>query len=355
MSTYSKRLLWFASGVFFLPVNLLAAPTVTCPLTDNDQIPEKVQFASTDTGHIQLVGYLFKPVTKVKSATAVRKTFPAIVMLHGRRGPYSKKAIDANGPYDKRHLSQRHYCWGRYWSTQGYIALHVDSFSPRDYPKGFDKGSHCCRPEAVNERTVRPLDAYGALNYLQNQCPDAEGKKQCPDVDKDRIGIQGWSNGGSTVMNTLSKDNIAHETKGFRAGLAFYPGCIIDSDYKADKKICPCNPAEKNNCSALYMEDWENYAPLHVFLAGNDEETPKKYCERRLTKAKQRKNSVEWEVFTDATHNFDDPENWKPHKPGSKPECKENSADHPHRGDNCTATENAKELATAFFEQHLKK
>jgi dienelactone hydrolase len=354
-TTYPKLLVWFACGVFFYPLNLLAAPEleVTCPLTKDPaaeiKVDETVHFRSTDPNHTELVGYVFKPV-----AAEPNQTFPAIVMLHGRTGPYShsKKVRDKEDP-QADDLSKRHKCWGRYWAEQGYLALLVDSFKPRGYHKGFDKGSHCCRPEAVNERTVRPHDAYSARNYLRGR----------NDVNKDRIGIQGWSNGGSTVMNTLSKVNVGLKDpdakNGFQAGLAFYPGCAIKTDWTSKHK-CPCNPAEKVNCSALHMEkNWESYAPLRLFLATNDDEVNPDFCRARLHEVEVTKCTKQESVrcFDEkhAEHNFDDPDNWK--RQLSTPdiiECKSTVEGSPEKA-NCDATLDARAKATAFFEQHLKK
>src|SRR5256885_3616699 len=51
----------------------------------------------------------------------------------------------------------------RSWAERGYVALHVDGFGPRGYPAGFAKGTYSDRPEELNEVTIRPFDAYGAL------------------------------------------------------------------------------------------------------------------------------------------------------------------------------------------------
>ena len=62
----------------------------------------RVVFASAD-GQTNLVGYVFKP----EGPHAARS--PAVVMMHGRAGPYSSLA---NGRYDASTLSQRHQKWG---------------------------------------------------------------------------------------------------------------------------------------------------------------------------------------------------------------------------------------------------
>ncbi len=171
------------------------------------QLPDTVSFPSRD-GKTQLVGYLFKP----KGAGP----FPAIVMLHGRAGPYS---TGAKGVYSAHTLTQRHKAWGEFWAARGYLVLHVDSFGPRGYAQGFPVHSYRDRPPAVSEQTVRPLDAYGALEYLRGR----------GDVIADRVGVQGWSNGAMTLLATLADTapGIAQPTPqtGFRAALALYPGC----------------------------------------------------------------------------------------------------------------------------------
>jgi dienelactone hydrolase len=157
-------------------------------------VPETVHFQSEDH-KTKLVAYLFEPSTTGPHA--------AIVLLHGRMGAYSSAA---NGVYTAATLSKRHRQWGEFWAVRGYLALLVDSFGPRGYPGGFGKGSYEDRPAAVSEQTVRPLDAYGALRYLRGR----------NDVIKDRIGVQGWSNGGMTVLVTLSgrSPGIEHPTRG---------------------------------------------------------------------------------------------------------------------------------------------
>src|SRR4030095_15831073 len=120
------------------------------------QMPERVTFASADQ-KTTLVGYLFLP-------RAHRLPVPAVVMMHGRAGAYSSRA---NGVYDATTLSKRHKAWGELWAAQGYVALMVDGFGPRGYPAGFPRHSYDSRPEELNEVTVRPLDAYGALAWLR--------------------------------------------------------------------------------------------------------------------------------------------------------------------------------------------
>ena len=173
-------------------------------------LPERVQFASAD-GKTTLVGYLFRPA----NGTSAR--VPAVVMMHGRAGAYSSRA---EGVYDATTLSLRHRFWGRFWAEQGYVAVLVDGFGPRGYPQGFGRFSYSKRPPELDEVTVRPRDAYGALRYLRSR----------PDVLADRIALQGWSNGGSATLAGMAPDapGIAEHSReaGFRGCEPLHGYCV---------------------------------------------------------------------------------------------------------------------------------
>lgn len=268
------------------------------PAFAQSPLPETVHFPSAD-GKTRLVGYLFVPHGRKPGP------MPAIVMLHGRGGPYSSLA---KGHYNASTLSKRHKLWGEYWASRGYIALLVDSFAPRGYARGFPKGSYEDRPAEVSEQTVRPLDAYGALRYLR-------GRK---DVQPDRIGVQGWSNGGMTVLVAISRhapgiSNPTRET-GFRAALAEYPGCGMDA----------------------IKGSYRNYAPLLMMVASADEEVSPKICKSFAEKARTSGADVELVVYEGAEHNFDDPGKTK------------QSVRANHK-----ATEDARRRATRFFDSQL--
>ena len=260
--------------------------------------PATVHFPSED-GHTRLVGYVFEP--------AGRGPHPAIVLLHGRAGPYSSLA---KGVYTAATLSKRHQEWGNFWADRGYVAVLVDSFGPRGYPEGFPRGSYENRPAEVSEQTVRPLDAYGALAYLRHR----------NDVIPDRIGVQGWSNGGMTVLVTMGANPpgmvIPNPAIGFRAALAEYPGCGMDA----------------------IKGEYRNYAPLLLMVASADEEVSPKICESFAARARRRGADLEFLVHEGAEHNYDDPGKTKQSNPA-----------------NARATEETFRRAERFFESHLKR
>lgn len=243
------------------PASPQANPQVAAP-------PERVTFPSAD-GRTTLVGYVYAPTDKSSARV------PAVVMMHGRRGAYSTLA---NGLYDAGTLSQRHQMWGRFWAARGYVAILVDGFGPRGYPQGFPRFSYKDRPQELDEVTMRPLDAYGALAYLRTR----------PDVAADRIGLQGWSNGGSAALATMAPDapGRAANMPGFRSALVFYPACRLK--HRFGRGYAP-------------------YAPVRVFHGSADEEVSSARCRRLVERSRARRGDIAIEVYPGATHDFDDP------------------------------------------------
>jgi carboxymethylenebutenolidase len=245
-----------------LPLPVLAA-LAFASAAQAQVLPERVTFPSND-GKTTLVGYLYLPPGQ-RTARA-----PAVVMMHGRAGAYSSKA---NGVYDASTLSQRHQAWAELWAAHGYAALLIDSFGPRGYAQGFPRYSYDSRPEALNEVTVRPLDAYGALAFLRTR----------DDVDGARAGLQGWSNGGSATLAAMA---AAPNNNGFKAALVFYPGCGLHGRFDGGYKP---------------------YAPTRVFMGTADEEVSPKRCKALVDASKSTGGDITMRLYPGATHSFDDP------------------------------------------------
>src|SRR3954452_12926537 len=237
--------------------------------------PDTVYFPSAD-GRTELTGYLFMP--------RGQGPFPAVIMLHGRGGPYSSNVnadctLVSSAPpaslCNAGTLSKRHMMWGSYWAERGYLALLPDSFGPRGKAHGFGRYTHDDPDRAdVNERTVRPLDAEGALGYL----------RQRHDVAANRIVLQGWSNGGSTALNVLFRHGL--ESSGFRGALVFYPGCGDNS---------------------LLGPTLKSRVPIQLFLAADDEEVSPEICSAMAERSRQAGPSIEVVTYPGATHGFDEP------------------------------------------------
>jgi dienelactone hydrolase len=254
------------------------ARAVAAPARPLAGAAQTVHFPSAD-GRTELVGYWFEPQGT--------QPHPVVVMLHGRAGPYSSNvsagctlvAPQQHSACGAATLSKRHAMWGEYWATHGYFALLVDSFGPRGRAHGYGRHSHDDPDrDAVNERTVRPLDAEAALAWLAT----IRGG-----VRMDRVMLQGWSNGASTALNVMYRQ--AQRPPGpqaprFKAALALYPGCgpraLISQSYRADTNV------------------W-------VLLGAEDEEVSPAVCADVLRRAQG--GPVAVTVYEGATHDFDDP------------------------------------------------
>ena len=275
--------------------------TAPAAFAESTQPPERVEFSSAD-GKNSLVGYVFEPSGEGSGP------YPAVVLMHGRAGAYSTKA---NEVYNAATLSARHRAWGHQWAARGYVALLVDGFGPRGYPQGFPRYSYDERPAGLDEVTVRPLDAYGALAYLRSRA----------DVAPEKIGLMGWSNGGSAVLAAMAWDapglKWPDATPPFRAALAFYPGCRLKGRFDET----PLRP----------------YAPVLILHGTADEEVSSEHCVELAKASRSAGGNVDIELFEDATHGFDSP-----------------TSNRQALEANRIAAAEAAERALEFFDRHVK-
>jgi len=264
-----------------LPVSLLAT---LLPIAAAAAAPQTVYFPSAD-GRTALTSYVFLPSTP--------GPWPAIVMLHGRGGPYSSNdnadctfvGAGTTSPCNADTLSKRHTMWGEYWAARGYLAVLPDSFGPRGKAHGFGRFTHDDPDRAdVNELNVRPLDAEGALAYLRRRS----------DVVRRQIFLQGWSNGASTALNVMIRQG--HES-GFRGALVFYPGC---------------------GETALLAQTVFSAAPIAMFLGSDDEEVSPIICQHVAERSQQDGIPINVTVYPGATHDFDEPSARRQSIPGNQ-------------------------------------
>ncbi len=273
--TNCRTLVVVLIGLIALPLSGTAA----------NAAPQTVYFRSGN-GSTALVGYLFRP--------AKPGPWPAIVMLHGRGGPYSSNdnagcttvAPNTPSPCNANTLSKRHVMWGEYWAARGYLALLPDSFGPRGKAHGFGRFTHDDPDRAdVNEKTVRPLDAEGALAYLSSR----------NDVIGSDVFLQGWSNGGSTALNVMIRQGA--QPAGFRGALVFYPGCGQE---------------------ALLRPSVATTAPMAMFLGTDDEEVSPVICQHVAERSLQEGTRVDVILYPGATHDFDEPSSRRQSAPGNQ-------------------------------------
>ncbi|MDQ2926988.1 MAG: dienelactone hydrolase family protein [Pseudomonadota bacterium] len=216
------------------------------------QAEERVSFPSLDgeaSAPIVLTALWFPATASPASA---------IALFHG-----------CGGIYDRRHeLNKRMRDYAALFNAAGYHVLVVDSLTPR-------YETELCTQRIGKRRVTqanRRLDALGAIAYLAER----------PDVDAKKIGIVGWSNGGSTV---LAATNLRHPDVGAALAkaafaVAFYPGC------EADLK-----------------RGYEPAAPLLILIGQADDWTPAAPCRVLVRVAGEPKPEIE--VYPGAYHDFD--------------------------------------------------
>ena len=225
---------------------------------------EKIQFPSLDRDAagqpVTLDGYLYTP-----DAPDSKGPHPAVVLMHGCGGLLNRSG----------HVMSRERDWAQRLSGQGYVVLAVDSFTTRG------QAGECAQRGAVSPQVERPLDAYGALRFLQSRS----------DVAPDRVALIGWSHGGGTVLFAIGPRSPALEepsaASGFRAAVAFYPGwCNLDAQ----------------------GADWRTTVPLMVLIGESDVWTRAAPCEQFVETAREHGMPVDIHVYPGAYHDFDFPD-----------------------------------------------
>ncbi len=199
-------------------------------------------------------------------AAGVSGRAPAVVLLHGCGGLWDKRAA----------LSQRYTSYAQRFNRLGLHVLVVDSLTPRYETELCTQRTGTRRVTQANRR----LDALGALAYLAER----------PDVDPKRLGLVGWSNGGSTVLSAtnLKHPDVAQAAARAAFAVAFYPGCEAD-----------------------LRRGYEPSGPLLLMVGGADDWTPPGPCRalaRSVTRVAQAAGSaspVQFEAFPGAYHGFD--------------------------------------------------
>jgi dienelactone hydrolase len=224
MTTKRIAVLFLLLMIFVTAVQVIPAQNVTIS-------------AQSMTGEkLQLPGVLHKP--------SGDGPFPAVVMLCGCAG------------YAKGEDATQQSTWAERLVGWGYVALQLDSFSPRGFPNGV-----CENTNIVND-TMRSEDAYAAKSYLST----------LSFVDPKNIAIVGWSHGGWAVIKIIDGYTRDKKVSPFKAAVAFYPYCspVFEPDTPVLVLIgkkddwCPASLAEtmKDQYSA---NNWKPEFALEVY------------------------------------------------------------------------------------------
>lgn len=182
---------------------------------------------------------------------------PAVLALHGCGGLY-----DGRG-----RLAERYIELAARLNAMGVHMLATDSLQPR--------GERELCTQRTGQRKVTQLqrrrDALGGLQWLAAQ----------PGVDAARLGLLGWSNGGSTALAASNQRHPEVAAAGVRPTLvvAFYPGCETE-----------------------LARGYQGVAPLLMLLGEADDWTPAEPCK---TLAAAAGPAVQWEAYAGAFHGFD--------------------------------------------------
>lgn len=191
-----------------------------------------------------------------------RAAEPAVLALHGCGGLYAKGGA----------LSSRYRETADTLHAAGYAVLMPDSFGSRGL-RDVCQTRYGDRTVRVNDRVQ---DARAALVWLAAQ----------PGVDAQRIGVLGWSNGGTTTLHLLERRRT-HPQAGeppLAGAAVFYPGCT---------------PLLKRN--ALVDE-----VPLLMQLGALDDWTPAQPCVDWADMLKTGTGSdVTVHVYEGSYHGFD--------------------------------------------------
>ena len=219
--------------------------------------PQKVTFVNAQG--ITLIGWLFRP--------SGNGPYPAVVMMPGCLGAYSFG--------DSTHgINSLYREWGDRLVGAGYVALLVDSFTPRNAMQN-QCGNGTLGVSEVNDR---PYDAYAGLNYLASQAFIAPNK----------IGLLGWSHGGSSTMVAMDAAKFIKGSS-FKAAVAFYPGCGLSNTFGGIKR-----------------STWKPYAPFVILLGAADAVADPATCTARVALAQQPGGTnATINIFENAQHRFD--------------------------------------------------
>lgn len=184
----------------------------------------------------------------------VKNSGPAVVLLHGCGGLYTRKG----------EISSRILRTANWLQELGFGVLMLDSFSAR----GIRSTCVSKSSQAALDEVARADDAEAALAWL----------KKRKEVDGGRLGVMGWSHGADAVLDLLRRND-----PGIRVAVTFYPAC---------RKL-------------LQHAKFRVAAPALVLIGDRDEWTPASDCKALAQRSGQDLFHVV--TFPGALHDFDLP------------------------------------------------
>jgi len=176
---------------------------------------------------------------------------PAMVVVHGSSGGL-----------------QNEWDWARRMNQLGYASFVIDNFTGRGIAEtATDQG-----------RLSQMADVAGALAALRLLATH-------PAIDAKRIGVMGFSRGGSVAMNSAFepiRQTVIDGDLRFAAHVPFYLGCSIP-----------------------YWSTHLDGSPILMLLGGKDDYTPAAPCVAYADKLRASGAGIKVVVYPDAYHGFD--------------------------------------------------
>ena len=199
-----------------------------------------------------------------------RGAVPAIILFHGCGGLRGLQTQYADAVLEA-----------------GYGAVLVDSNAARGLGRFASMSQVCLALRLWGQE--RAADVHAAIALADEH----------PGIDANRLVLSGWSHGGWTVLDALGAsgrgeplaampDHAPRLADHVKAALLIYPYCGFPMGSSGD--------------------DIDPAIPVHAILAENDLIAPHRDCVTLLDRAGQAGVPVEFELWPDTTHAFDDPD-----------------------------------------------
>lgn len=245
---------------FLARIALCAATIATCAssMTARAAVGNDISFINQQG--LSISGKMYSP--------SGSGPFPAVIMMHGCAGVFSYSD-------PSKGIGSLFTEWADRLVNAGYVAVLVDSFTPRNAPQ-----NQCGNgATGVSELNDRPIDAIGAFNFLASQSH----------IDATRVGLLGWSHGASSTLATIERSRFGGGSNPFRAAVAFYPGCGL-----------------YNAFGGISQSTWMPGAPTTILHGTEDDLYKDGRCATRVNRAiQQGAVGLSLTPYTGARHSFD--------------------------------------------------